>query len=86
MSYKTKLLVLLGIEVVLIALYRAVGLEFLFYPSLVFGALCIIYALSIKCPSCGRRQVIRSMSIFDTRLPESSCYMCKANLSAANNE
>ena len=80
MGYKNNLIALLVIQVLLIVLYRLFEIDWLFIPTLVFGFLCIAYALSIKCPSCGRGQVIRSMSIFDVKLPSEKCYYCKAFL------
>ena len=56
------------------------GIGWLFYPGLVFFTVLVAYAYSITCPVCGRRQVLRGLSIFDLRLPGERCYSCGCSL------
>jgi len=53
-----------------------------FLAGLVFGAVVVGYAFSVRCIStgCGARQVFRGLSAFDVRLPEVRCYKCGMSL------
>jgi thiamine transporter ThiT len=78
-SLKTKLLVAVAVQVILIVAYR-LGLDWLFYVNLLWGMLTIAYAFSIRCPACHKRQVFRGWSIFDLRLPGAVCFSCGTQL------
>jgi hypothetical protein len=91
-THKTRLVILLVVEVALIALHvllrepvalnSSVALEWHGWFALVGGLVLVGYALSIRCPvqSCRRHQVFRGMSVFDFRLPGERCYVCNAPL------
>jgi hypothetical protein len=77
-SDRTKLLVLLAIQAVMIVGYKLFDFEWVLYPCLILGIFTYVYAYSIQCPLCGRRQVFRGISAFDIRLPDENCYFCKS--------
>lgn len=72
---RTRILLAITGQVILIAAYR-LGFEWLFYPNLFWAAATLAYALSLRCPVCGRRQVFRGLSIFDIRMPSEKCHSC----------
>jgi len=88
MTKRTKLVGLLIVEVVIIAFDVALREEsesfmsWHFVAALVFGAIVLVYAYSIRCPAinCGAQQLIRGWSIFDIRFPGERCYKCGTGL------
>lgn len=88
-NYRNKLIALVFLEIIFILTHvglrkpeniSSIEFEWHFFLALLFGALVIGYAFAIRCPNmtCGKRQVFRSLSIFDLRLPMASnnCYSC----------
>ncbi len=80
MHPRARLLMLLGGQVLLSIGYGAFKLGWLYYPSLIWGIITVVYAFSIRCHVCGRRQVVRGASVFDLRLPAEKCYFCKSDI------
>lgn len=78
-SPRIRVLVLLVAVALLAILYRAVD-EVFFLPTLIAGAVLVWYSLSVRCPYCHKRQVLRGVSIFDLRLPGNACYSCGSPL------
>ena len=70
--------ILLSLIVAEAALIIVLNLEYnwLFYPVLILGVTLVLYAFSIKCGHCEKRQVFRGFSIFDLRFPKDNCYYC----------
>ena len=74
-SPRTKILLAFAGQIILIAAYK-LGIEWLFYPNLFWAAATLAYALTLRCPVCGRQQVFRGLSVFDIRLPSERCHFC----------
>ena len=81
-----KIILLLLTAVILLDVAYVFGIKSLFYPIIILAAILVIYAFSVKCKNCGRRQVFRGYSIFDIRLPKDSCYYCHTPLSKSKND
>ena len=84
MTAKRNLIFLLATLGISVVAYKF-GAEILFYPILVLGGIIVFYALSIKCPTCDKRQVFRGLSILDLRFPDDKCYSCGSNLKKGKN-
>lgn len=90
--HKTRLVILLIVEVALITLHvllrepvtlsSSVALEWHDWLALLGGLVLVGYALSVRCrvQSCRRHQIFRGVSVFDVRLPSERCYVCNAPL------
>lgn len=76
---KVRILLAIAGQVILIAAYQF-DYEWLFYPNLLWAAAMIAYAISLRCPVCGRQQIFRGLSIFDIRLPSEKCHFCGSPL------
>ena len=79
MAARTIILSGIAVQILITIAYNA-GMEWLFYPGLVFFGVLVAFAYSVSCPVCGRRQVLRGLSIFDLRLPGERCYSCGCSL------
>lgn len=88
------LIILLGVEAALFALYQLTNpgiptlrLTWPWAAALFVGGLAI-YAWSIRCPvpTCGKRQVFRGGSIFNLHWPGDRCYACGAKLKQASHD
>ena len=83
MKPRNKILLAVAGQIVLITAYQ-LGYEWLFYPNLLWAAATIAYAMSLRCPVCGRQQVFRGLSVFDMRLPSEKCHFCGGTLDGVN--
>jgi len=83
MTYRKKVIWLIVCYLILVLIYRLGNQDWLFIPGLIIGAVSLSYLLSIRCPSCGRGQVIRGLFL-GVGLPNKNCYYCKAALEKTN--
>lgn len=83
MNHKQKIIFLIALYFVLVAVYKLGEQDWLYFPGLIYGIAFISYVLSIRCPSCGRGQVIRGFFL-GVGLPSEHCYYCKAQMNKPN--